>query len=187
MKLFNAGKIKYVGVMAVLCGFVYTNALHAQDDIEQLAETVDEQIVEIVKLPQPPASDLKPMFWNLEELSIINQIKRGVIQVVPIDESALMGTLVDDVKPEVAAPVMYMVPRDLRLSGMVYNTDDDWSLWINGVKVTPDKPMKEIHQLNVYSDYIELKWFDATTNKIYPVRMRPNQRFNIDTGRFLPL
>lgn len=187
MILSNIKKLKYIASITLLCGGIFVGTLHAQDDIDVLAEMEDSNRIEIVKLPKPPISQLKPLFWMPEELNIINQIKRGVIQVVPIDESEIQGGLLDDTMEDAPIPTLYLVPRDLKLSGIVYNTSEDWSLWINGVKVTPDKQPKEIRHLSVYEDFIEIKWFDAQTNKIYPVRMRPYQRFNIDTGRFLPL
>ena len=76
--------------------------------------------------------------------------------------------------------------REITLGGIVYSDDKDWVIWINKQRVTPDALPEEIIDLSVHNDYINLKWFDAQTNKIFPVRLRPNQRFNFDARMFLP-
>jgi hypothetical protein len=184
MKFLNIATLRYIAAVVAFCAITWIDTVNAQDDIDDMGMP-EEDVVKMVVLPNPPISELKPLFWMPEELEIINQVKRGVIHVVPIDESEIQGGLIDDTIE--MAPKTYLIPRDLKLSGLIYNTEDDWSLWINGIKVTPKKKMDEIRHLSVYKDYIEIKWFDAETNRIYPVRMRPYQRFNIDTGRFLPL
>jgi hypothetical protein len=40
--------------------------------------------------------------------------------------------------------------------------------------------------IKVSRAYIDLKWFDGYTNKIYPIRLRPQERFNLDSRIFLP-
>lgn len=76
--------------------------------------------------------------------------------------------------------------RDIKLGGISFNTPDDWTIWLNSSRVTPDALPAEAIDLRVYKDFIELKWFDALTNQIYPVRLRTNQKFNIDSRIFLP-
>ena len=76
--------------------------------------------------------------------------------------------------------------RDIRLGGIVYVSGKEWAIWLNGKRVTPDALPAEAIDLFVYKDYIELKWFDEWTNKIYPIRLRPHERFNMDTRIFLP-
>lgn len=76
--------------------------------------------------------------------------------------------------------------RDVKLGGIAFNTPDDWTIWLNGSRVTPDAIPAEALDLRVYKEFIEIKWFDAVTNQVYPIRLRTNQRFNIDTRIFLP-
>ena len=76
--------------------------------------------------------------------------------------------------------------RDIKLGGISFNTPDDWTIWLNNSRVTPDALPSEAVDLRVYKDFIELKWFDVLTNQIYPVRLRTNQKFNIDSRIFLP-
>lgn len=189
MTLLKPNMLKLSLYAAVAFVFMYAGATNAQDNIDSIASMAsDEAKIEIVKLPQPPISQLKPLFWNNAELSIISQIKRGVIKVVPIDDSLVIEDLLNDGDiPIITKTKKYKVPRDLRLSALIYNSKDDWSVWLNGMKITPDSDVTEVRYLNVNENYIEIKWFDAVTNKIYPVRIKPDQRYNIDTGLFLPM
>lgn len=76
--------------------------------------------------------------------------------------------------------------REIRLSGIVFNGAKDWTIWLNEERVTPEALPEEILDLKVFKSYIEVKWFDEYTNQIFPIRLRPHQRFNIDTRIFLP-
>jgi len=76
--------------------------------------------------------------------------------------------------------------RELGLNGILYKNKDNWIVWLNGKRMAPGAIPKEIIDIKVTKDYIDLKWFDAYTNLIYPVRIRPHQRFNLDSRIFLP-
>lgn len=76
--------------------------------------------------------------------------------------------------------------RELSVGGILYKTSDDWIVWMNGQRVTPDAIPKEVIDIKVNKEYVELKWLDTYKNLIYPVRIRPHQRFNLDTRIFLP-
>lgn len=76
--------------------------------------------------------------------------------------------------------------REIGLNGILYKGKDNWVVWLNGKRLAPDAIPKEIMDIKVHSTYIDLKWFDAYTNLIYPIRIRPHQRFNLDSRIFLP-
>ncbi len=76
--------------------------------------------------------------------------------------------------------------REIKLEGIVFVRHGDWTIWLNGKRVTPDAIPHEVTDLKVFKEYIEMKWFDNYTNQIFPIRLRPHQRFNIDTRIFLP-
>ena len=76
--------------------------------------------------------------------------------------------------------------REIRLGGIVYHGKKDWVIWLNDKRVMPDALPSEVLDLNVYKGYVEMKWFDEWSNQIYPIRLRPHQRFNIDARIFLP-
>lgn len=76
--------------------------------------------------------------------------------------------------------------REISLGGIAYSSSDRWTVWLNGVRVTPDALPPAIMDIKVGRAYIDLKWFDGYTNKIYPIRLRPQERFNLDSRIFLP-
>lgn len=76
--------------------------------------------------------------------------------------------------------------REIRLGGILYSQADSWVVWVNGQRVTPQAIPKEIMDIRVRKDYVELKWYDSFSNLIYPVRLQPHQRFNLDSRIFLP-
>jgi len=77
-------------------------------------------------------------------------------------------------------------PREIALAGIVYLSAGDWTIWLNGQKVTPKRLPPEILDIKVRKNSIKLKWFDAYTNQIFPIKLKTHQRFNIDTRIFLP-
>lgn len=76
--------------------------------------------------------------------------------------------------------------RYVSLGGIVYKGKNNWTIWINGERVTPEALPPEALDLRVYEDYIELKWLDEYTNSVFPLRLRAHQRFNLDQRIFLP-
>lgn len=76
--------------------------------------------------------------------------------------------------------------RELSLGGIVFKGRDDWTVWLNGQRLRPNALPKEVMDINVGRKHVELKWYDASTNLIYPIRLRPHQRFNLDSRMFLP-
>ena len=77
-------------------------------------------------------------------------------------------------------------PREVALAGIVYLSAGDWTIWLNGQKVTPKRLPPEILDIKVRKNDVKLKWFDAYTNQIFPIKLKTHQRFNIDTRIFLP-
>lgn len=76
--------------------------------------------------------------------------------------------------------------REIALDGVVYNGADDWIVWLNNQRLTPKRLPTQVQAIIVHKDYVDLKWFDHQTKQLIPVRMRPSQRFNLDTRLFLP-
>jgi hypothetical protein len=57
---------------------------------------------------------------------------------------------------------------------------------LNNSRVTPSDLPQSIIDIHVFKEFIELKWYDTVTKQVYPIRLRPNQKFNLDTNIFLP-
>ncbi len=76
--------------------------------------------------------------------------------------------------------------REIELGGILFTKEDSWIIWLNGQRVTPDAVPKEVLDLRVFKDYIEIKWLDDYTNQVFPIRIRTHQRFDMDSRIFLP-
>jgi hypothetical protein len=76
--------------------------------------------------------------------------------------------------------------REVSLGGIAFSNTARWTVWLNGVRVTPSAFPQQVLDIKVTQNYIDLKWFDEYTNKIYPIRLRPQERFNLDSRIFLP-
>ncbi len=113
-------------------------------------------------------------FWEEEEISRAIEA-RG--QAAPLALSRLQSEDMEPPPPE---------ERYIHLQGIVYTTPEQWTVWLNGNKVRPNALPPEAIGFKVYKNYVELKWFDDYTNQIIPLRIRPMQRYNIDTRIFLP-
>jgi hypothetical protein len=126
-------------------------------------------------------NEMPSLLFTYWEHTAIEDAKRYRGRVRPPEDSELMV-------PKGRGPVAMPPPeeRDIRLGGIVYVNGDDWTIWLNGKRVTPTAVPHEAMDLKVYDQYIEMKWFDSYTNQIFPLRLRPHQRFNIDTRIFLP-
>ncbi len=127
-----------------------------------------------------PVDKIPSLFFTLWQDQSINSAKnsRGVVRP-PTQEELEAMKRGDDFNPE-------PVERDITLGGIVYHGEKDWTIWINGQRVTPDAVPKEVLDLQVFEDYIEVKWLDDHTNQVFPLRMRAHQRFNLDMRIFLP-
>ncbi len=74
------------------------------------------------------------------------------------------------------------VDRKIKLSGIYYNTDDRWIVWMNGHKLVPGRLLPEIHEIRVNRDQVFLRWYDIGLNDIISITLRPNQIYDIVTG-----
>lgn len=76
--------------------------------------------------------------------------------------------------------------RYINLQGILYSSKNDWIVWLNGKQIRPDALPEEALSMTVYKDHIELRWYDDYTNQIFPIRLKPLQRFHMDTRMFVP-
>lgn len=168
-----------------LCGINKANA-QMMDDPLLTGDLGIEKPVPVVKLPPVRVQNIPPLFWNPQELAIIENVKKGIVQFEPLDDklSQELNDAMDNQRR--LDGERYYAPRQITLSGLLYSSQDDWVVWLNGIRVTPDKKLKEIRSINVDKKLIEVQWFDAITDKVYPIRMRPHQKFDLDLQLFLP-
>jgi hypothetical protein len=126
--------------------------------------------------------DLPSLFFTFWEHNAIKDARnaRGVARGTTDSELMLPeGEPLERIKPPPEE-------REIKLGGIVYTRGGDWTIWLNSKRITPDALPREIVELRVYKEYIELKWLDEYTQQIFPIRLRPHQRFNLDSRIFLP-
>lgn len=121
------------------------------------------------------------MFFTNFERNLIEQGRKGLISRAPTE-----AEVKESVEAQKEGKRPPMGPREIALGGIVYSSSTEWTIWLNGQKITPDRLPAEVFDIRVYKDHIKLKWFDAYTNQIFPVKIKTQQRFNIDTRIFLP-
>lgn len=77
-------------------------------------------------------------------------------------------------------------PREISLGGISFTNSRSWTVWLNNQRLKPDALPPQIMSFHVTRDYVDLKWFDNASNLIYPIRLHPHERFNLDNRIFLP-
>lgn len=125
-----------------------------------------------------PAS-MPSMFYTYWEHQALQDAKRTRGSVRPPTKAELEAGAEQGMKPPPEE-------REITLGGIVYASGQEWTIWLNGQRVTPKAVPSEALDLRVFKEYIEIKWFDSYTNQIFPLRLRPHQRFNMDSRIFLP-
>jgi hypothetical protein len=128
-------------------------------------------------------NEIMPIVFSYWERAAVNDARnaRGLVRP-PTDEELMRG--IKNPQGEKVKPPPE--EREIKLGGIVFVANNDWTIWLNGKRVTPDAIPTEVMDLKVYKEYVEMKWFDDYTNQIFPLRIRAHERFNIDTRIFLP-
>lgn len=153
-----------------------------EDDFKALDEAIKN--ISALRANMVKPIDVGTVLFTLWQHSLLQEAKR-LLSVRPVGAGEdLSGTGVGMGGGEGTT-----VPRGIRelsLSGILFKGKDNWVVWLNGKRLAPDALPKEVMDIKVTEQYVDLKWFDAYTNLIYPVRIRPHQRFNLDSRIFLP-
>ena len=76
-------------------------------------------------------------------------------------------------------------PREITLSGIVYNGPHDWTIWLNDQRIGPKNMPDHIMGLVVEKDRIHLKWMDIAQQRVVNIVLRPHQRYFLDTDTIL--
>ena len=140
--------------------------------IPQPTTPIEKEISEQLAFQTPNinVNAMASLFFTRWEHDLVLDARRGLTTRVPGTDDGIANA----------------GPRDIKLSGIVYANAKDWTIWLNDLRVSPTAIPEEVLDLKVYKNYIELEWFDASTNQIFPIRLRAQQRFNLDTRMFLP-
>lgn len=147
-------------------------------------ESIDPAIAAEVESFLIPLNPLKmpSLFFTKWEHDLLIDARRGanVRPVVPGDAGSELLLAPD------GESAVHGSPREINLNGIAYVSPVSWTIWLNNIRITPTALLPEIMDLTVYKDRIEIEWLDRQTNQIYPIRLRPHEKFNMDTRMFLP-
>lgn len=171
--------VKFLLAFTLALSFVFGPVVaNAQTNSSKndLFEKVKQRIS--LRNPSVMPSNIGPVFFTESEIELVRNARKGLVTRAPTP--AELDELTGE---EIAIP---QGPRNIKLGGIIYTGKDDWTIWLNNQQVRPNAIPSEVLDLNVYKEYIEIEWFDEYTNKIFPIRMRPNQTFNIDSRIFIP-
>lgn len=72
-------------------------------------------------------------------------------------------------------------PRVIALTGIIYHGSKDWTIWLNGERITPKNIPDRVMGLTVKSDRIHLRWMDIGNQRIVNITLRPNQKYLLDS------
>ena len=128
--------------------------------------------------PEPKEDIHKPfvrsLFFTAQELADIIKATKGIVNACNN-----LGSPTDKPIPQV---------RTITLTGVLYKSENDWLIWLNGQKLNPKTLLQEIVDIEVFQDSsVRLKWFDIGLNGIIDITMRPHQKYDIVTGLLLPV
>jgi|GEM_PF-2737812 len=177
---------KLIFKFLIAVSIVFSTPSYAQDllisgEENVLAAETGNELVKVfdrISFVKPDVSlnGMPSLFLTPSEQSLLQEARLGFTTRLPTDfeiQQAEQGNIP-------------MGPRELALGGIVYLSSGDWTIWLNSEKITPKNLPPEILDIKVRKNSIKLKWFDAFTNQIFPIKLRTHQRFNIDTRIFLP-
>lgn len=163
--------------LLMLAIFLPLGVAHSQ---EQERDTMQEMLERLkFRAPTVQLNQIPSLFFTSDEAALIASVRSGVIARPPTERELNEGDREEEVRPEPGI-------RELSLGGIVYKSSSDWTIWMNGQKITPDRIPPQVLDIRVRKDHIKLKWFDPYTNQIFPIKLKPHQRFNVDTRIFLP-
>ncbi len=129
--------------------------------------------------PSVNPDSVTSLFFTAWTRQLIREVRQGGIFALEPEPSEL--------RKDAAVPKTWPKPQGmLALSGISYHSNDNWTIWLNGKRITPNALPKEVLDLKVRRNYIDVKWFDSRSNTVFPVRLRPHQRFDLSSRMFLP-
>lgn len=154
-----------------------------QNALDSAEKDLEEEALETLTLDGPNDDVMRSLFFNSwEEASIDDAIKSIGNDQGKFEEEAAQ----EIIEKWVPDPLTKPLNREVRVGGIVYTGPQNWIVWVNGRKVTPKEKPWQIMDIRVNGEYIEMKWIDEWSRKVYPIRIRAHQRFNLDTRTFLP-
>lgn len=147
----------------------------------KILQSIEKEIKQKYKKQVYARSQVPSLFFTPSQHALLREARIGFNTRVPTLQD--LKDQSDPNDPNYRPPVSL---REISLAGILYNSDKDWIVYLNKTRITPTAIPAEVIDIKVHKDYIELRWFDQVSNQVFPVRLRPNQRFNLDAKVFLP-
>lgn len=148
-----------------------------------ILRSIEKELKEKFKKDVFRPSNIPSLMFSPEQHAMLGEARLGFNTRIPTAKELTPGQAPNPDDPNYRPPPSV---RKLSLGGIVFNNPDEWTIYLNNRRITPDAMPAEAVDLRVYKDFIELRWFDAQTNQIFPIRLRANQTFNLDARVFLP-
>lgn len=184
---------KYFGFPAFFAFMCFSTLSYSQDNQAKSDEVKTEETKENADSDNMPKFDpikdvydlssIPSLFFTLKQHQAIQNAKadrkrNGAVR--PLSQKEL-----DDLENGELYESEREFVREVSLGGIVYNGKEDWTVWLNEQRVTPEAIPSQVLSLKVSKDFIELRWFDEKTDNVFPIRLRAHQRFNLDARIFL--
>jgi hypothetical protein len=155
------------------------NADPTKDPLMNVSISQSMQNISKLREPDVKPQELSSLFFTLWQYQLLQDAKR-LYHTHPVSQAELAKS--GDTNATKPRSI-----RELSLGGIVYRGAEDWTVYLNGQRVTQDKNTlpEQVMDIKVAEDHIDLKWFDTFTNLIFPIRLREHQRFNLDARMFI--
>jgi hypothetical protein len=112
------------------------------------------------------------LFFTQDELVAISRANRGYV--------AKKDDVVQKATEDATTAPVDRGRRVIKLSGIVYQGPKEWTIWLNGQRVTPKNIPNQVSGLTVDADHILLKWYDTAEQRLVTVTLHPHQKYNLD-------
>lgn len=164
-------------------------------DTEAVAAEADKAVEAILADDRVGGNEYPSLFFTKEERLAIEIAleKSGVVVDLQTigrilgdeDDICLTCALEDEVEGEDTGPKVPTGPREIELAGVLYFSPYDWTIWLNGERVTPYFIPEEVIKLDVTRNNVYIEWFDRFYDRILRVNLRPHQTFYMDANVIL--
>ncbi|HTK85508.1 MAG TPA: hypothetical protein VL625_10525, partial [Patescibacteria group bacterium] len=156
------------------------NADPSKDPLMNVSISQSAQNISKLREPDVKPQELASVFFTLWQYQLLQDAKRLYVTHPVNPRDIAKANDPNQSKPRSI--------RELSVGGILYRGPEDWTVYLNGQRLTQDKNSlpEQVMDIKVTEDHVDLKWFDTFTNLIFPVRLREHQRFNLDARMFLP-
>lgn len=157
-----------LGILCLLVSFAMTS-MAAEPNTNTLSTTSTTAETEPpFKTPTNEPAFNKSLLFELEQLRQIQYAVDGYVMSLGKKEAPVPTT------------------RLIKLAGVIYKATDNWVIWLNGRRVTPDRLLPEIVDIRVRKDKVYLKWFDKGLRDVILITLKPHHTYDIGAGILLP-